>query len=105
MSLLTIVQNAFLELGLGSTAPISIIGNTDATITQLLALANREGVEMARVPGQWCGWPEQRVQYTFSMVTAGSFTGITKLRAAASLPGFPARPESWRVTALLADRS
>jgi hypothetical protein len=88
MALLDIVGTAALELGLVQTAPTSVVGNTDPTITQLLALANREGKYMSRVPGQWSGWPELRVQYTFSMVTAGQFTGITTTRGSSILTGF-----------------
>lgn len=86
MSLLTIVQNACNELGL--TAPTSVIGNTDTTTVQMLALANREGKDMARVPGQWSGWPELRKQYIFSMVTAGSYTGVSTTRGSAVLTNF-----------------
>jgi len=86
MSLLTIIQSACGELGL--TQPTTVIGNTDASTTQLLALANREGKEMASIPGQWSGWPELRKQYTFTMVTAGSFTGISTTAGSNVLSGF-----------------
>lgn len=46
LSLLEIVQTAFLELGL--TAPVSVIGSADPQTRQMLALANREGNELYR---------------------------------------------------------
>lgn len=88
MSLLTIIGTAAAELGLVQTAPTTVIGNTDPTVTHLLSLANREGRDMARVPGRWGGWPEQRKQYTFSMVSAGQFTGISTTRGSNVLSGF-----------------
>lgn len=73
MSLLTAVQNACQELNL--PAPTQVIGNTDAQVIQLLALANREGAEFSADSGQWGGWPEQVNIYTFNLVPAGPFTG------------------------------
>jgi hypothetical protein len=86
MSLLTIIQSACGELGL--TQPSFVIGNTDATAVQFLALANREGKEFASIGGQWGGWPELRKQYTFNLVTAGSYTGISATAGSLTLSGF-----------------
>jgi len=45
MSLLTIIQDAAEDLGISS--PTSVVGSTDNQVTQLLALANREGKILA----------------------------------------------------------
>ncbi len=45
MSLLTIIQDAAEDLGINS--PTSVIGNTNEQIKQLLAIANREGRDLA----------------------------------------------------------
>lgn len=73
MSLLTTIQTACQELNLN--VPTQIVGNTDPQVVQLLALANREGAEFSANGGQWGGWPEQVVVYTFNLVPAGPFTG------------------------------
>lgn len=49
MSLLTIIQNVTRELGLPK--PTTVVGNDDATVVQLLALANRSGKEIAKGRG------------------------------------------------------
>lgn len=46
MTLLTICQDALKEIG-GFNVPETIVGNTDPTAVQLLALANRSGRELA----------------------------------------------------------
>lgn len=48
MTLLTIVQDAWSELGLSSTTPSTVIGNSDQNVTRLLALANRGGKVLAQ---------------------------------------------------------
>lgn len=75
MSLLTAIQNACNELGL--TAPSTVISNSDPTIVQLLALANREGKEFSSIGEQWSGWPEQRKEYTFTLNPVGPYLGDT----------------------------
>lgn len=80
MTLLTIVQDACAELSL--QIPTQVVGNTDPQVVQLLALANREGMEFAAMSGEWSGWPEIRKEYTFSLVPAtggvgGVYTGNT----------------------------
>lgn len=84
MTLLTIIQDACAELSLA--VPTSIIGNTDPQVSQLLALSNREGFEFAGMSGQWSGWPELRVEYTFNLVPAtggssGVYTGNTTINS------------------------
>lgn len=79
MSLLTAIQNVCGELGLAS--PTTVIGNTDPQITQLLALANREGAEFAAIGGRWSGWPELNKTYTFNLVPVGPYTGQTTINS------------------------
>lgn len=81
MSLLTAIQDAFGELSL--TQPQTVIGNTDPQTIQFLALANREGKEMASNSGPNSGITILRKQYTFSLVPAtggdaGVYTGTTQ---------------------------
>lgn len=90
MTLLTIIQDACAELSLA--VPTSVIGNTDPQVSQLLALSNREGFEFAGMSGQWSGWPELRVEYTFNLVPAtggssGVYTGNTTINSTV-LTGF-----------------
>jgi len=49
-------------------APSAVVGNTDGTAVQMLALLNREGKELAKRVGQNEGWPILRKEYTFSLV-------------------------------------
>lgn len=79
MTLLTIVQKACNELAI--PAPTQVVGNVDQQVTQLLALANREGEEYAAQGGQWSGWPELRKEYTFNLVPVGPYTGDTTNRS------------------------
>jgi hypothetical protein len=75
MSLLTVVQDACLELSLD--VPNTVIGNTDQQVRQLLAVANAEGQYFSKLAGQWGGWPELNTVYTFNLVPVGPFTGTT----------------------------
>ena len=72
---LAIVQAAANELGIPE--PSQVIGASDDTSKQLLALANREGKEFAAMGGQWSGWPELRKEYTFNLNPVGPYTGAT----------------------------
>lgn len=72
MSLLTIVQNAAQEMGI--TAPTTVIGNSDTNVVQLLALANRAGLELAEDPLAAGYWQQLRKQYTFQTVGYGPYT-------------------------------
>ncbi len=75
MSLLDAIQAACGELTLPQ--PASVIGNTDPTIIQILALANREGKEMASQAGHTSGMEVLRKEYTFSLVPAsGGSNGV-----------------------------
>ncbi len=75
MSLLSTIQDCCNELSLA--APVSVIGNTDPQVQQLLALANLEGQTFAQLQGPWGGWPELNTVYTFNLVPVGPFTGDT----------------------------
>lgn len=62
-NLLAIVQSAALEMGLPS--PSSVIGNPDGQTQQMLALANREGRELAQIEG---GWTALRAEQDITLV-------------------------------------
>lgn len=51
---------------IGQTAPTFVVGNTDTTAIQMLALAQREGRELSRMAGLWGGWPQLRGEYIFN---------------------------------------
>ena len=74
MSLLTVIQDAYTELGL-TPIPLTVIGNRDPQVVQMLGLANQEGQEFCKLQGPWGGWPELNKTYTFNLVPAGPFTG------------------------------
>lgn len=62
-TLLQIVQAAANEMGLPTVA--TVVGNPDQQITQMLALANREGLELAAIEG---GWAVQRGEQLITLV-------------------------------------
>ena len=62
-NLLAIIQAAALEMGLPS--PISVVGNPDGQTQQMLALANREGRELAQIEGAWTAL---RAEQDFALV-------------------------------------
>lgn len=66
-TLLQIVQAAVDELG-SINRPTSVVGSSDQNVQQLLALANREGKELAAREGRDGGWPQLRKEHTFSTV-------------------------------------
>jgi hypothetical protein len=68
MSLLTIVQNACARLGL--PRPNAVVGSTDATVREMLALAQQEGRELSR-RGAWKALTAER---TFTTVAAAAQT-------------------------------
>lgn len=76
MSLLTIVQDLYGELGL-SPVPNTVIGNADPQVSQMLALANSEGQEFCKLQGPWGGWPELNRVETFNLLPVGPYTGTT----------------------------
>lgn len=61
MTVLTLIQTTCNELGL--QAPSQVINNTDPTIVQLTALANREGKELRSA----FLWPQCNREYTFNL--------------------------------------
>lgn len=73
MSLLTIVQQAFGEIGL--PVPGTVVGNADVNVTRALALTNRSGIFMRDAPGAADYWPHLRAQFLFNMAGQGPFTG------------------------------
>jgi len=72
VTLLTVVQAAAQEIGL--TAPTTVVGNADTNVVQLLALANRAGLELAEDPLAAGYWQQLRKQYTFQTVGYGPYT-------------------------------
>lgn len=65
MSLLTVVQNAADEIGI--TRPSTVIGNSNQTVRQMLALLNREGKNLAKMRNAMGGgWTVLERTHTFS---------------------------------------
>jgi hypothetical protein len=64
-SLLSMIQDAATEIGLPS--PSFVASNMDNSAAQFLALANRNGEEIAAMSGTWGGWPELRKEYVFTI--------------------------------------
>lgn len=73
MSLLTLVQQAFGEIGL--PPPASVVGNTDANVLKGLYLANRAALELHDQPNAADYWPILRKQFLFNLLGIGPFTG------------------------------
>jgi hypothetical protein len=73
MSLLTIVQQALGELGLGS--PASVVGNADPNIARALALTNRAGLVLRDIPYSPSYWQALRGQFLFNLLGIGPFNG------------------------------
>lgn len=74
MSLLSVVNAAVAEAGLG-TQFTAIVGNTtDSNAAQLLALANRAGREMAEDTRAAGYWQQLRKQYTLTTTGVGPYT-------------------------------
>jgi len=71
-TLLQLVQAAANELGIPE--PSQVIGATDDTSRQLLALANREGKEFSQMANKNGGWQALHKEYTFTVV---GYTGAT----------------------------
>lgn len=74
MSLLSIVQQAFGEIGL--VPPSQVVGNTDQNVIRALALTNRAGLELRDAEKAADYWPSLRVQYLFNLAGVGPFSGI-----------------------------
>lgn len=96
LTLLEIIQAVCNELSL--PPPASVIGNQDTQVTQLLALANREGQELYRRASQNQGWPVLRQEYTFTFdgltEQACTFDGSNVITGIASTLGVS---EGWQV--------
>jgi len=75
MSLLTIVQGAAAELKL--VKPATVIGSTDPNAPQLLALANKEGKELARR----FDWQVLTKEATFTTVATETQTTLSTVAA------------------------
>lgn len=73
MSCLTVVQNACGEIGI--TQPTAVITNTDPQIKQILALANREGRNLAR-RGRWQNITQEATFTTVATESQGAITTI-----------------------------
>lgn len=72
MSLLTIIDDACNRIGI--SAPTSVIGSTDAQVIKLLALANKEGKELATGSsvGLSYDWQALQAEATFTTVATES---------------------------------
>lgn len=75
-TLLVMVQDVVNEIG-SIAAPSTVIGNTDSTVKQLLALANREVRELAARTSNNEGWPALRKEHMFSTTVVTGLTGNT----------------------------
>lgn len=73
MSLLSIVQQAFGEIGL--PPPTSVVGNSDANVIKALYLANRAGIALKDDPQTTDYWQALRKQFLFNLFGIGPFTG------------------------------
>jgi len=74
-TLLQIIQEVMGDLGLPK--PLSVIGNTDKTVSMLLVHATRIGEQLAAKNSINEGWPVLRKEYTFNLVGFGGYTGNT----------------------------
>jgi hypothetical protein len=73
VSLLTIVQQAFGEIGL--VPPGSVVGNTDQNAVKAFAQANRAALELRDSEKAADYWQGLRKQYLFNLAGTGPFTG------------------------------
>jgi hypothetical protein len=73
MSLLSVVQQAMGEIGLGQ--PTTVVSNPTVRVAQALALANRAGIMLRDEPGAADYWPMLRKQFLFNLLGIGPFTG------------------------------
>jgi hypothetical protein len=73
MSLLSVVQQTFGEIGL--TPPATVATNTDENVIKAFALANRAGFELRDITNAADYWPNLRKQYLFNLNGIGPFTG------------------------------
>lgn len=68
-TLVQLIGDACSELGL--VAPATVIGNSDQQVIQLLALAQREGMETYSMGTAIGGWQELRQEYAFNVESTG----------------------------------
>lgn len=73
MSLLTLCQQAFGEIGL--PPPATVVGNSDANVIKAYYLANRAASELRDTPNAADYWPVLRKQFLFNLFGIGPFTG------------------------------
>jgi hypothetical protein len=73
MSLLSIIQQAFPEIGLA--APSSAVGNANLNVQKAVALVNRSGIELRDAAKAASYWPIIRKQFLFNLLGIGPFTG------------------------------
>lgn len=73
MSLLSVIQQAFGEIGL--SPPTQIIGNQDQNVIKGFALTNRAGIELRDIPNAASYWQGLRKQFLFNLLGIGPFTG------------------------------
>lgn len=73
MSLLSVVQQTFGEIGL--PPPPQVFSNTDPNVVRALALANRAGIDIRDISNAAEYWPQLRKQFLFNLVGYGPFTG------------------------------
>lgn len=80
MSLLTIIQDALAETGIKDAADVpAVIGSSDSTVVQALALANRSGKTLA----QRALWQELVTEFTFLTVASENQGTVEE-----KMPGF-----------------
>ena len=100
-TLLAMIQNACGELGIPK--PTQVIGNYDPQVTQLLALANREGKELYNQGFKNDGWEALRKEYTFTINAVSGLTGtFTKgsntITAVSSTSGITTSMQAYNTT-------
>lgn len=74
-TVLKLMQDFANEVGIPQ--PSQVIGAADDTSRQLLALANREGKEFARMANGKGGWQELHKEHRFTTVCLTGLTGVT----------------------------
>lgn len=75
MSLLTLIQDVFMEVGIAQTKPNAVITSTDGNVLQLLALANTTGEALMKR----YQWQELTVETTFTAtgtIAQGSISAV-----------------------------
>lgn len=73
MSLLSIISQAFGEIGFGAVS--QVVGNPNSNVSQAQALVNRAGAELLGATNAADYWPVIRKQFLFNLLGIGPFTG------------------------------